>query len=290
MRTHRVAVRRGGSAHTSWETAVRPVDERLRGLLDPHAGFRERSARPVRRREVPVPRVMVIIGWGGQLTVSRDTPPMSGLSAFVVGLSTTPALVDHDGIQDCVELCLTPLGAYRLLGVPMTEISGRVIDLADLWGSRRAGELLTRLAEASDWASRFDLLDDEALRRTSRGPRPAPELVAAWTRLQRHRGSLAIGELVADTGWSRRRLAARFREQLGLTPKELARVLRFNRAARLVAHPADHPLAEIALTCGFYDQAHLNREFRALAGCTPTRYRAARLLPTLVGVAGDPPA
>lgn len=71
-----------------------------------------------------MPRVMVIISWGGQLTVSRDAPPVSELSAFVVGLSTTPALVAHDGVQDCVELCLTPLGAYRPLGEHPSKTGG----------------------------------------------------------------------------------------------------------------------------------------------------------------------
>jgi AraC-like DNA-binding protein len=84
------------------------------------------------------------------------------------------------------------------------------------------------------------------LRLTPRGPSPDPELEAAWRRLEDSAGRLRIGELQADTGWSRRRLADRFRQQLGLTPK--------------------------ALACGYYDQAHLNREFRALAGCTPTDY------------------
>ena len=56
-----------------------------------------------------------------------------------------------------------------------------------------------------------------------------------------------------------------------------ARILRFQRAATLMADPAGPSLCEIALDCGSYDQAHLNRDFRAFAGRTPTELMAARL-------------
>jgi AraC-like DNA-binding protein len=78
-------------------------------------------------------------------------------------------------------------------------------------------------------------------------------------------------------GWSRRHLAARFRDQVGLPPKVVARVLRFQCALRLMGTDGGPAWSDVALACGYYDQAHLNREFRSLAGCAPTRYFAARL-------------
>lgn len=280
----RVTVERGGSPVTRWEMAAGTVDVRLRPLLEPYGGFEERSARPVLRREVPHPRVVVVLGLGDGLTVSPGGHESSArrVSSFAAGLTAGPTLVAHEGAQRCVELRLTPLGAYRLLGVPMSSIAGRAVDLTDLWG-RQAAELAERLAEAPDWDTRFGLLEDVLLRRAAEGPDPTPELAAAWHRIERHHGDLTIGELLNDTGWSRRRLAQRFREQVGLTPKEAARVVRFARAADLIGRQENHSLAAIAAHCGFYDQAHLNRDFRALAGCTPTEHRAARLLPALPG-------
>lgn len=108
-------------------------------------------------------------------------------------------------------------------------------------------------------------------------PRPDRNLVAAWSRLERHHGDLAIGELITDTGWNRRRLAERFRTQAGLTPKSAARIMRFARASDLLTRPGHRSIASIALSCGYYDQAHFNRDFRALAGSTPTEYLAAQL-------------
>ena len=109
------------------------------------------------------------------------------------------------------------------------------------------------------------------------GPTPSLAVDHAWRKLSRSFGRASIGELARDVGWSHRHLSARFREQVGLPPKALARVLRFERALNFLRGVRPRPLAEVALAARYYDQAHLNREFRALAGCTPTELQASRL-------------
>ncbi|MEV1296037.1 AraC family transcriptional regulator [Pseudonocardia sp. NPDC049635] len=89
-------------------------------------------------------------------------------------------------------------------------------------------------------------------------------------------GAVVIGELAEETGWSRSHLADRFRDQTGLTPKTAAGLLRFTRAVDLL-HDGDMSLPSVAATCGYYDQAHLNRDFRSFAGCTPTQWRRSHL-------------
>ena len=97
------------------------------------------------------------------------------------------------------------------------------------------------------------------------------ELVWSWQRLLNSDGAVPVASLAEEVGWSRRHLAARFREHVGLPPKALARILRFERAAERLRRGAD--LADAALDSGYYDQAHFNRDFRAFAGLTPTEYR-----------------
>ena len=110
------------------------------------------------------------------------------------------------------------------------------------------------------------------------GTEDAAVATLAWVwEVEGHRWSYeSSAELVRDAGWSRRHFTSRFTRATGLRPKAFARVLRFQRAKELLVRP-DASLAAIALDAGYYDQAHLNRDFRAFAGCTPTELMARRL-------------
>jgi len=185
--------------------------------------------------------------------------------AFAAGLTDTHGLVDQTGAFECVDLKFTPLGAYRLLGLPMSELTNRVVDLTDLG----LGSLAERLATA---AAPFEALDDVLLARAAAGPEPAGEVEWVWRRLHDSGGNAAIGALAAEVGWSRRHLVNRFREQVGLPPKTVARVVRFEELLRRLT--TGGRAAEIAAACGYYDQAHMNRDFREFAGTTPTEYLA----------------
>jgi transcriptional regulator GlxA family with amidase domain len=92
--------------------------------------------------------------------------------------------------------------------------------------------------------------------------------------MRESRGAISIGELADETGWSARHLQGRFQTEIGLSPKLAARVIRFDRARRLlqsrVAAGATTDLAGVAAAAGYFDQAHLDRDFRAFAGCSPT--------------------
>lgn len=247
-------------------------------LVESYCGYSQRSTHPISRREAAAPRVVLVIGFGDPLWISGVSSPgrWQRKSAFVVGLGQGATLTRLGGRQVGLEARLTPLGAFQLLGVPMHELTDRVVDLADLKAPVGA-ELTEQLAETPGWKARFDLLDEVLARAADRGPKPQPELVAAWRRLEGSGGNLAISELIADTGWSRRRLAERFRAQIGLTPKPAARIVRFGRALELLTSHGRQSLASIALSCGYFDQAHLNRDFRIFAGCTPSEYLAAKL-------------
>ena len=110
----------------------------------------------------------------------------------------------------------------------------------------------------------------------------APDIAEAWRLLARSGGTIQAGELARRVGWSPRYLQRRLLAETGLTPKAAARVTRFDRARRVLqrqaATPAGAPgtlnLAGLAAGCGYYDQAHLAREFRELAGCAPSAWLA----------------
>jgi transcriptional regulator GlxA family with amidase domain len=91
-----------------------------------------------------------------------------------------------------------------------------------------------------------------------------------WSR--RCDGRLPIAEIAGRVGYTRRHLSERFRLATGLTPKQAARIARFEQARHLLSRPERPATARVAASCGYADQAHLSREWRTLAGCTLTTW------------------
>lgn len=186
------------------------------------------------------------------------------------GLHRRPALVHTHGYQHGIQLGLTPLGARTLLGLPAGALSGEIVEQTDVPLGLPAG-FHAQLAEA-DWPMRFRLLGEHLQRRVMNlaGATLAPELSEAW-RVLAERPDSRVQHLADHVGWSRRHLTARFTSEFGLSPKQAASISRFERAVPLVRQ--GRRLSDVAAISGYADQAHLNREWRALAGQTPTETR-----------------
>jgi AraC-like DNA-binding protein len=245
------------------------MDPRLRTLLTrDYVGFSEPDTGYGSWLMPPTATVTVIVNVG---------EPFGGLpGAFIAGIEDGYSVVARAGTISCLDVKLTPLGAYRLVGMPMSELRGQVVALADAFGG--AGRRLTEaLVECAAWEARYRLLDQFLIDRAATGPEPSPEVARVWRRLVDSGGGTPVGGLAAEVGWSRRHLTAMFTRQVGLPPKTVARLVRFGRL--LGALPdGGGPVRwdRIAVECGYYDQAHLNRDFRQFTGTTPTDFLARR--------------
>jgi AraC-like DNA-binding protein len=242
----------------------------LRGVVGRAADFRER-AHPVRRLEAPLAGVVLIVSLGPDMEI--DGRPTG---SFVAGVWDRPTLTGHHGEQAGYQLYLDPLGARRLLGVPMGVLANRLVALEDVLGPF-AAELEERLAGAPDAAGRHALAQRLLGARLRDEPAAAPEVAHALGRLRATCGAVRVHELAAEVGWSRRHLAARVREHVGLAPKALARLIRAEHAAQRLL--AGEPLADVAYGCGYADQPHFNRDFRELVGCPPGEFPFVQDLP-----------
>jgi AraC-like DNA-binding protein len=248
----------------------------LRPFVDHYVGYRMSGFPPGLHRGVPSRYMTFIVSVGPGIDVVQQTNPSQDPRSYgcvLSGLQATPALIAHSGRQEGVEIELTPLGCRTLFGMPASELWDASVELEEVIG--RAGtELWEQLQTITGWEERFAACD-RALLRLAGDDEVAPELRHCWSTLVGSGGRMSVGVLAGETGYSRQNLTRRFRHEFGLGPKLAARVMRFERARRMLdVLPPGGSIASIAGACGYYDQAHLNRDFTDLAGCTPTELLA----------------
>jgi AraC-like DNA-binding protein len=266
--------------------------EPLRRYVAWYTGYRQRGVPPARHRGLPSPYLTLIFTLDEPLSIEAHPDPAQPpgeFRALLGGLHSAPALIRHEGAQSGIQLALRPPGVRALLGLPAGELAGIDVHAEAVLGGVCA-ELRDRVGSVTSWPERFAILDKILLRQLitgsdgagSKGAVVAPEVLRAWRRLLRAGGTVRVTDLAAETGWSSRHLASRFRAEIGLTPKAAARVIRFDRAKQTLIRHVDtgvyqdggYQLADLAADTGYFDQAHLAREFRALAGVPPSQWLA----------------
>lgn len=260
--------------HGCWDVTSVPASPALRPFVAAYCGYRQVGGAPGIHRGLPSPYLTMIVTIDDPLTIVAPVDaaePGGDYLTLVGGLHDRPTLIGHPGRQAGIQVALHPLGARALFGLPAGELAQRSTGLEQVLGGY-AGELYERVQEATSWPSRFAALD-AVLSRTLRHDRPVrPEAAWAWQRIVASGGGVRVAALAAEVGLSPRHLDATLRRETGLTPKTAARVVRFDRARRLLAAGASG--AAVAARCGYFDQAHLTRDFRDFAGCAPTRWLA----------------
>ena len=276
---HSLAQKRHESAFGTWTQAVwRPEPgSPLAGSLD-RVWYFDGTLGQSRERVFPDGTL--------ELIVQLDTPHRPGLDAAaarfppvcVTGLRTTAEVVEAPpGRCRVLGIRLTPPAAFALLGASLPGLTALTVDLHDVLGGA-AAEIGARVHAARDGAAAVQAAAVWVEQRIARAPGADPTVQRALGAIVADGGSRSIAALEAWQGRSRARFAATFRDQVGVSPKRFARIVRFGRALDAIAH-GRAALGEIALAAGYYDQAHFTTEFREHAGLTPAAYLRATRYP-----------
>jgi AraC-like DNA-binding protein len=251
--------------------------ERLAGLVEGIWYF-EGSLTHLRERHFPTGRAEIVVHLGERYRhvegSGTELFPLTCASGLLLGPDVIEA---PPGWSAVLGIRLRPLGAYTVLGHPLEPLTGITVDLEDL-ADADARRLTDLCAQARTPEGRLRAATSWVEERARWGPRP--DAAVAWMSraIEGRAGDVSIRDLTEHTGWSRSRMQAAFRAQVGVSPKRLARIHRFRRALGLVME-SDGPLSEVALVAGYYDQPHFNGEFREMSGFTPSAYRAAHRFP-----------
>lgn len=191
---------------------------------------------------------------------------------LVGGVSSEHSVIDTAEQRATLGVHFRPGGGFPFFGLPAGELQDTTLSLEDLWGAEAAA-LRDRILEAATPAEKFRLVERALLAR-ARGLSRHPAVAFALRELRRHRTVASVTEQI---GYSQRHFIQLFRQEVGLTPKLYGRIQRFQNALRRIARePERVDWTEVALSCGYFDQAHFNRDFRAFSGLSPSAYLERR--------------
>jgi AraC-like DNA-binding protein len=233
-------------------------------------------------RGLPSPWITFIVSVDGPVRVAGtvdegdrfDPAVATSYDVIVAGLHPVAARVEQPAEQRGVQLALHPLAAQALLGCRSAELLGPGDHGHEVLG-RAANELHDRVGSWTDPDGWLDEVEKWLRCRAADARRTSvrPEVAAAWQVAQATGGRCRIEDLARTVQLSPRQLRALMIAETGLSPKQLCRQFRFDGVVARLAE-GDRTLAQIAAENGYADQAHLTREFRQMAGCTPTQWLA----------------
>jgi AraC-like DNA-binding protein len=256
---------------TEW--VIRRPAPRLAALVDRYIGYRMLDLPAGVHRGLPSRHLTMDVSIGPGIDVIAQVDPADTPRSYrfvVGGLQDAPALIAYEGTLEGISIALTPPGCRALFGMPAGALWNQSLELEEVTG-RAADELWERLQGPRSWDERFAICD-QVLTSLLREDDVEPALRRSWQLVVATVGAAPVGDIARTIGWTRQHLARRFTAEYGLSPKLAGRIVRFDRARRMVERAAgDDPLARIAAAAGYYDQAHMTREFSELAGVPPGR-------------------
>ncbi|WP_261375898.1 helix-turn-helix domain-containing protein [Brevibacillus brevis] len=190
--------------------------------------------------------------------------------AFLTGLMRTYEDMLVTEPQSMIGIRFYAEGAARFLRYPIAMINGHHPNLEDIWG-KEADRVIEGLLEASDMAERIAWLEQELIKRLWMDDPADQLLLTSMNYLYEYRGNLSMAALAEKVNYSERTLRRTFQQQLGMSPKELGRIIQFQGLLQMLAKGTRSSFTDAALQCGYYDQSHLIKSFHTFYGVTPSK-------------------
>jgi AraC-like DNA-binding protein len=219
-----------------------------------------------RERVLPMANTELVINLGSA----------SNAGAGISGPRSESLIIERTELDELIGVHFKFGGAFPFLDFPLSELQGLSISLADVWGEQRAGELLGQLHEARPIEKKFQVLEQWLMQVMKRPLKHHPAVAFAMKEFQDSPNQFSSASMAERVGFSERRFIQLFRDEVGLTPKLFCRVQRFHEVIEMVHECSDVDWVDVALSCGYFDQAHFNHDFRGFCGLSPTEYLSLR--------------
>jgi AraC-like DNA-binding protein len=190
----------------------------------------------------------------------------------ITGPMSRPMKMRSTGPVSLFGICFEPGGGYPFFKYPAHELTDQYPDPEDLWGNRGRGFVEYFQNDCTTTQSRIEAVSVHLKKRLESNLREDVVTQKAIETIKRCRGCISIDRLARRLDLSRRQLTRKFKERIGISPKQLCRNIRFKHVYKLMEASTHPNWADVALTCGYYDQSHLINEFKYFTGSSPDAY------------------
>ncbi len=250
----------------------------LRSLFTDIIGYEERNPQTNRQVETASLTIPLILSFGDPFEIALGQHPTAENErpTFLAGLSSSPVFIQSNGRAKCLQINFTPIGARHFFRFPMDLLTDQMLPFADV-AEPELAEFVRRIEDLTSWNARLDHALAYVIKRLRQDTVQLTPADHVLRRLLETGGQVSVTSLAKEIGWSRKHLAQKFRKDIGLRPKTVARVIRFGKVLKHAQNCCDIDWAGLAVDCGYADQAHLIRDFSEFSGQSPEAWRA-RLL------------
>ena len=191
--------------------------------------------------------------------------------AIVAGPQSNFFVIDTAEQASVIGIHFKPGGAFPFFKLPLDELQDQHVALEDLWGAE-AALLREQLLEAASPEQKLRRLEQSLLTQSFRSLSRHPAVGFALQEFARIDQMPSVTEVTEDTGLSARRFIQLFSGSVGLNPKLYCRIGRFQQVLRMIHSGEECDWAQVALDCGYFDQAHFIHDFKAFSGINPSTY------------------
>lgn len=238
--------------------------------------FRNSAPPLLKERLFPSGTVEIVFRLGkDHVDIGRGADAPEKLSGAVFsGPQSKSFVLDKSQQDELVAVHFRPGGIFPFLDMPADEVFNHHLSLELIW--RDAGNIRADLIEAPTMDAKFHALEKRLLQKLNRNSKRHPAVAYALRELTQGRMLKPLGALANEVNLSSKRLTQLFSREVGVTPKLFQRTQRFQKIIETLEQKMDVDWIDLALSHGYFDQAHFNHEFQEFTGISPSTYMSRR--------------
>ncbi len=219
--------------------------------------------------------------YGDPFTVhSSEGKPFQVVQSMLGGPISGGIRLSYNGCLKVFAVRFHTTGMHRLTNLPMHEVTNSHHPLDEVFG-RSTRQLVTQILEAPSAPERVQLVEGFLLKQLQRQKASAHFVDWALEWMAQQTGPVTVQQLAEECSVGSRQLERLFEEHVGLSPRRFLRIIRFNRAMKLIHEQPKLRLTEVTYTCGYADQAHFSHDFKTIAGASPRSFFSASSVPAV---------